>query len=335
MGALTIAFDTTIVGVLALPWVLVVIHLFFFEGEDRLGDILHWLKKQKQPAVVGVLLFAMTYTLGSAVSRTAQDFFNDDDLYLQADGQFFRVGVTEDRILTRVYCESDDKHLLFAEKEDLVFADKINTFQTFPAKKALCSLTMKWGVKYTYNRKDDELNETARDIFGLQENALMVKGGDFSVRLRQLHDQIMVLRGAAFDGVIGLSLCLFAWGVTVRREKARAWLRWMLVPVPALYLSVAAIATVHHFGEGVPSDPPYMEFTLLVLALAGVWLVWMRPSPPKPEATRAQETDAGKETGTKCNWQVEHWGRLVLLSGILTLAAVLGWWSTEGSMANK
>ncbi len=181
MGALTIAFDTTIVGALALPWVLLVIHLFFFEGENRLGDVLDWVKSQEQPAVAGVLLFAMTYTMGSAVSRTAQDFFNDDDLYLQVGGHLLRLGMTEDRILTRVYCDSDDNHLLRAGQESPVLADEISTFQTFPEKKALCWLTMKWWVRYTYRRKDDELGETAANIVGLQENALMVKGGDYTL----------------------------------------------------------------------------------------------------------------------------------------------------------
>jgi hypothetical protein len=32
---------------------------------------------------------------------------------------------------------------------------------------------------------------------------------------------------------------------------------------------------------------------------------------------------------TKCDWHGEDWARLVLLSLILTTAAVLGWWSTE------
>ena len=35
MGALTIAFDTIIVGALALPWVVLAIHLFYFEGENQ------------------------------------------------------------------------------------------------------------------------------------------------------------------------------------------------------------------------------------------------------------------------------------------------------------
>ena len=40
MGALTIAFDTTIVGALALPWVLLIVHLFFLPGEDAINAVL-------------------------------------------------------------------------------------------------------------------------------------------------------------------------------------------------------------------------------------------------------------------------------------------------------
>ena len=28
-------------------------------------------------------------------------------------------------------------------------------------------------------------------------------------------------------------------------------------------------------------------------------------------------------------WQIEHWPRLIVLSGMLTVGAIMGWWSTE------
>ena len=334
MGALTIAFDTIIVGALALPWVVLVIHLFFFEGENRLGEILNWVTADGRQAAAGVLLFAMTYSLGSAVSRIAVDFFNDDDLYLQTGEHLFRMGVTEDRIHTRIYCDLDDNHLLLAGAENPALAGKIYTFQTLKTVKPQCWQTLRWSVRYNYDREnDDKLDEGAQDIFGLQENALMLKGGDFTVRLRQIHDQIMVLRGAAFNGLIGFTLCVFAWGAALRRERQGSWLRLALVPVPAVYLAVAALATYHHFHGREPSDPPYMEFTLLLLAAVGAWLVWKPPSSKplssKPDETRAKETVAEKETEPKCFWQIEHWARLVVISAILTTAACLGWWSTE------
>ena len=95
-----------------------------------------------------------------------------------------------------------------------------------------------------------------------------------------------------------------------------------------------------------------MEFTLLLLALAGVWLIWkpflspgqvgakhpaagqaaanLAPDGVTPKNQAAgQETASGKNPEAKCQWRIEHWARLVALSAMLTTAAFLGWWSTE------
>jgi hypothetical protein len=328
VGALTIAFDIIIVGALALPWVILAIHLFYFEGENRVGSFLGWLKKQEQPAAVGILLFAMAYTLGSAVTRVGQDIFNDDDLYLQVDGQLFRWALTEDRILASVYCESKDNHLLRASAGASAIAAKISTFKE-QSSTGGCDRNLRFRESHRYNKADDDLIGTARDIFGLQENALMDKGGDYTVRLRQLHDQVMVLRGAAFNGVVGLALCLFAWGAALRREQAASWLRLVAALVPTLYLAAALIAAIHHFWGHTPFDPPLMEFTLGLLGCVGGWLVWRRPSTPTPDDAHAKELESARGAGTKCHWQKEQWAGLVLLSAILTAAAILGWWSTE------
>ena len=327
MGALTIAFDTTIVGALALPWVLIVMQLFFFDGENRLEDALDWVKGKEQQAAAGVLLFAMTYTLGSAVSRTAKDFFNDDDLRTQVGREMLRVGVTEDRIVASVYCEVKDSHLLLTETDNPAIAEKIATFQT-QATPAGCGRALRWTEWRKHEETDDYLIGTARDLFSLQENGLLLKGEDATLRLRQLHDQIMVLRGAGFNAVVGFSLCVFALGAKLRAEKPRSWVRMALLPVPAIYFVVALIATVNHFSERAPTDPPYMEFTIFLLALVGGWLVWKPPSRKSADQAQAMETDEGKEE-KKCVWRIEHWSSLVVFSAVLTTAAVLGWWSTE------
>ena len=96
MGSFGIAFDTIVVGALALPWIFLVIHLFFPENEGHISSLLDWVNKQNQPAVAGLLLFAMAYPLGSVVSRIAQDCFDDDDLYVEALGRVFRMGVDDD-----------------------------------------------------------------------------------------------------------------------------------------------------------------------------------------------------------------------------------------------
>jgi hypothetical protein len=358
MGALTIAFDTTIVGALALPWVYLIIHLFFSDGENRIKQALDWVNKHQAQVPAGILLFAMTYTLGSAVSRIAHDFFDDDDLHVRIDGWLIRWPVTEDRIRAHVYCDDDSKDLLPNVAGNTALAKEIDskTFRNFNNFSQYCKQIMRGWVR---TASDEEGNpgdfvKTAADIFGLQENTLMDKGGDYSARLRQAHDQIMVLRGAAFNGLIAFSLCLFAWGVvlsdnpgcngksksedkSVPDENPRPWVRWIVMLAPAFYLIAGGIALYHHIHEkspAFPPDPPYMEFTLLLLAGAGLWVLW----PPAPKALRhtpedgakqATEKQKEKEAAATPHWRIERWGRLVSLSLVLTFAAFLGWWSTE------
>lgn len=64
-----------------------VIPLLFLQGENRLEGILEWVNSK---ARLAFLCSQMTYSLGSTVSRRAQDFFNDDDLYLQVGRHLFR-----------------------------------------------------------------------------------------------------------------------------------------------------------------------------------------------------------------------------------------------------
>jgi hypothetical protein len=381
MGALTIAFDTTIVGALALPWVYLVVHLFFSDGENRIKPALDWVNKHQAQVPAGILLFAMTYTLGSAMTRIAQDFFNDDDIHIpvgrREDGHLLRWPVTEDRIRAHVYCDDDRQDLLPTERGSSALGREIEAFHK---QECVCGLTLRaWvcrnGKKgfdcsepgktdsdpYGYdeacreahqpdnadsrNRKgkhpDDDLVKIATDIFGLQENTLMDKGGDYSAHLRQLHDQIMVLRGASFNGLIAFSLCLFAWGVVLSDKpgsdhKRHPRMRWVFMLMPAIYLFAGIVASYHHLVDEkfLPPDPPYMEFTLLLLGGGGLWVLW----PPSPKSLRHTQDaganaagEAGKEEDTFAtpHWRIERWGRLVALSLVLTLAAFLGWWSTE------
>jgi len=46
MGAISIAFDIIIVGALALPWVLLVIHLFFSNDESSLRTLPAWVSNK-------------------------------------------------------------------------------------------------------------------------------------------------------------------------------------------------------------------------------------------------------------------------------------------------
>jgi hypothetical protein len=314
MGALSIAFDIIIVGALALPWVLLVIHLFFSNDEKSLEDRLSWVKDQNQPALAGVLLFAMTYSLGSAVSRIAQDFFDDDDLHVSLSNYLFRVGVTESSIRTDVYCHSFPPEA--PKPSDPIPCKRKPSEENSPA----CTYARRWLVQVcdpvtgqpiaalpaTQQPIVDWINDQedkAGDSFHVDEAKVLSRGTDPNVRLRQFHDQIMVLRGAAFNGMVAFSLCLFWW-------FTKSQSRLLRLAVPLVYFLLGGTALYHHLLERSASEPPYMEFTLLVLAFAGWYVLW-------PRALEAQKGRGRIRFG------------YLLLAAFLTVAASLGWWSTE------
>jgi hypothetical protein len=260
VGSLNIAFDTTIVGALALSWVVLLIHLFFLDDEDDIEEAIDWIKAKDLTTVAGVLLFAMAFALGSGISRLAADFFNDDDLRVDTHEHRFRVGVTEDGIRTRVYCENQE--LLTALRDS-------RTTQLGGALKAdswLCQNALAWSLPAP-DEKDEQVKKDDKDlvphVFHLQESAIQLDGQDKTERVRQLHDQVFVLRGAAFNGMVAFTLCLFAWGTEWASK-----LRWIL---PIAVLVPTSIALYHHLGERPIADPPLMEFPLLLVAFGIIW----------------------------------------------------------------
>jgi hypothetical protein len=334
MGTFGIAFDTIVVGALALPWVFLVIHLFFPQNETRLSGILDWVNKQNQPAVAGVLLFAMAYPLGSVVSRIAQDCFDDDDLYVEAGSRhLFRVGVTMSgtRILTQVYCQEKKRRLISQTLIDALSdqpqpsgmsaSDQANApnqpkdpdqaDNSDTEKDLACQYRESWLIPHTHEHIS-RAEGLALDIFHVQEGSLLLQGTDKNERIRQYHDERMVLRGAAFDGMVAFSLCLFWWSAERRSRLKYA--------VPLLYLVPGAIALHNHLRSGrEASNPPLLEFTLLVLALAGWYLLWQRRLNGKLAPAKTGEQNERGDIRTS----------YLVLSLLLTITAFLGWQATE------
>jgi hypothetical protein len=405
MDAFNSAFDTIIVGALALPWVLLVYHLFFPERTDdppkketrksdphrektitvrlllsetknhpvetlanqaqpqvktipplaestpdtgtsldrRIRKMKTWVEDKNQTAVAGVLLFAMAYSLGSAVSRIAQDFFDDNDLNFQFQQHLFQVGVTESSIRTEVYCQTlhqDDKtsppeaaepakppSTEAPKPSDPILAER----KKFQDNDPQCDYTGRWIIPLqssdTQGSKRQVIDHDwierqevrATDIFRVHEAALLLKGTDPNERLRQYHDQIMVLRGASFDGLIAFSLCLFWWSATSDSARQvlgvnlmRALARVLGFAFVVLYFALGLTATVNHLHEHLHS-PPFMEFTLLLLAVAGGYLLckilWRKDARHQPP--------------------VKIPGAYLVLAALLTVSAFLGWWATQ------
>src|SRR4051794_12424520 len=84
MEWLKFAFDTLIIGALALPWLWLFMRMFSQRGTSKQDDLkfplLSALSEQTRQTVAAVLIVALGYFLGSAVARISSDFFDDEEI---------------------------------------------------------------------------------------------------------------------------------------------------------------------------------------------------------------------------------------------------------------
>lgn len=242
MEALKLAFETVLVGVLALPWLAFVLDLFFRPrhiGKDEGWSLWSFLKGEIDKmgvaipsAVASVLLFAAAYFVGVVVTRASGDFFND---------KMPRVVPTEDNIRRAVYCDLTD---------------------TVESEAGMTELSRKATTECGKREKD----ETAiQRLFYLREDAVLLESGVNTDRLNQLHSQILVLRGAAFNALLTFMLCVFGLGGSSNHR-----LVWWVIPLAAVGLGFGFWHAHHH----PLNDPPFMEFTWVVLGLVGGYVLW-------------------------------------------------------------
>jgi hypothetical protein len=247
MDALKLAFDTIIVGVLALPWLAIVIDLFLASKpaqERQFWSLLQSGETKVPTAVVGVLLFAVAYLLGSALARVSRDLFNDDDLHLP---------FTEDRIRMAVYC---------GPAERMFLPDSFS------------ALGPQMGPRFSVAACSRADSTPVLALFNLQESSLQQRGSDKTTVLEQLRSQISILRGAALNGFVTAVLCLFGFGANRTRWRLLLW------GVAVALVGSGLYALLFRHWMHALNDPPIMEFTLIVLGITGGFALW-NGAPPR------------------------------------------------------
>jgi hypothetical protein len=259
MEALKLAFDTMIVGVLALPWLMIVFRVFSRDsGAASIETIIpffsHVPKEIKGP-FISIMAIAMGYLLGAAISRVSFDFF-DDELWLKMP--------TVHGIRDNVYC---DEHDVVARPTD-------------PA----CPVAKEKEVdSYLLRFSCPIANKEVEEIFNLQESKLLLQGVNKIDRLEQLHQQVIVLRGAALNGILLSVLCAFGLCADWRKRLEHSRWRWLTF----LPMLVAFLVGVYFFWKHIEcnlghnlSEPPMVESASILLGLVGP-LVVSRPEQPR------------------------------------------------------
>ena len=290
MDALKIALETIIVGALALPWMFLLIDLFCPEKEHLFKQLLELLDRKAVATVAGAVAVSLAYVVGASVGRVATDFFNDDDLL---------IDVTEDAIRTSVYCDSSNPWLIQTGAK-LSIDNEHTTGSATPCTTTAVSTAT---AAVSQCRADREARDNrVRQTFAVQEASLLLTSAGNTDRLRFLHQQLVVLRGVALDGVLVTLLCLFGFCA-----QNRTWGRAALFVIAGAQLAWSIYALrchLHEHWHNIASEPPLMEIVLIAIGFAGLGLT-LRDVPPRPY---------------RCAF---------VFSAVLTLLAYAGWWYSE------
>jgi hypothetical protein len=294
MDSLKFAFDTLIVGALALPWLALFMRMFFEPSpapspETRLA-FLSALPDHTREAVAGVLIVALGYFLGSAVTRISNDFFNDELWFILPTESAIRTSV-----YSKEYCNVHTALKTLNVNLPLVLG------HAAVAENAVCTATGE------YRR------HVVSELFRIQEGRLLLAGEDKLTRLKEFHDQIVILRGSVLNGTVLAVLSLFGICACYRvRFSGRLRQAICYLPAGAL-LAYGLFSLARHFsdlwkaGTSFPyDDPPLAELVLILLGICG-FLVCRRTSKEDLRVFR----------------------NVWILAVVLSLIAYGAWWWTE------
>src|SRR6266478_5088717 len=251
MDVFKLAFETTVVGVLAFLWLGMAIDLVyppFFA--KTVPEVLG-----KNDALLGVGILSLAYCIGSAIVPISGQLVNDEHWPVPEDAirclvlenQNQRLDGIEQTALLKPYEPGDDFdvcHRAFFER----FREKDpETNQRIVTRRTLWA-----GVLKTFERRDAEHKaqdakrerENDRKLdniltkFLLIETKILNQESEKTDRLKLLHERIVVLRGAVFSGVSLFLICLFG-SIAPRNGNSFPWKRrlWGTLLAMALALS--------------------------------------------------------------------------------------------------
>jgi len=175
-----------------------------------------------------------------------------------------------------------------------------------------------------FRNKDTDQNEIGKadlraEVFRAQETTLL-SSSDPLERVRQLHEQLIVLQGATLNFGLCSILCLFGLNSAARGKSPKPWAGdWRAYGVFLVSLGILLFAVwsiYFHMKRGgfhlsqvfQLDDPPIMEGVLFTVGIVGLLVSFRRPV----EDLRPR-----------------RWLTYFLLSFLLALFAFGGWWWSE------
>lgn len=255
MDAFKLAFETTIVGIAAFLWLGIAIDLIAPTFLARMKTSLNGTNEK----LVGVVLLAAAYGLGSAILPISAQLVNDEHWPLPEDAIRCRVAVEEERQLNLVKYTSLPNHAVA---------------QTY-SKACACSLWDRLpAVRYVKGKINPESEDEIRRKrvlaeFDVLESRALGQGANREELFRQLRERMIVLRGAVFSGFILFLICLFG---CIAPRRSQPLNRWRTL-VGIMLASSFAIFVIYNGLEDIRSpnifDIPILEAVLGVVSVFG------------------------------------------------------------------
>lgn len=216
MDDLKLAFETIIVGLLALPWILILLDLLLQPvGRDLLTEVRNVVTQGDSgntmlATLAGALLLAICYVLGSILAEPADAAFEQPILLLSSDDAIIRDTYLDSYSLDarsgKIHLESAQFPLYLSEEVETIKAslqsDEAGEDNVTDAVKAL----FKYQRFYNFTHSE--------------------KGYD---HLREIYSQIVVLRGVALNALLTFAalLCTLVSSVFTDRDRTKMYLLGM------------------------------------------------------------------------------------------------------------
>lgn len=272
MDVFKLAFETTIVGVLAFVWLGIVLDLLF---PDHLAQLVSVSLQQNQ-TLLGIGVFSLVYFIGSAVVPISSQLVNDEHTLLPEDAircQVFRD--QEDRLGKIAHTGFPEQHIALADSANChcSYWDRFLVAKK-PSEPKTFTLQQFWIGLHTDDTKEElDQKKDMLTLFQLQESKVLNQGIDKADRFRQLHERIVVLRGAVFSGAALFLICLFGCIAPVQGQPSH-WTRRLWGILLALVLLAFGIRNaLQDLKFPTIFDVPVMEGLLIALTIFGGFLV--------------------------------------------------------------
>jgi hypothetical protein len=219
MDELKLAFETVIVGLLAIPWLLILFHL----GSNILGrkslltKASEFLKDGHQSfALMGPLIIGLAYCAGTVLFPFADDYFNDPHrfpVHVRGDDAIRVDTLTSLYFKHKYYNLNPNDFVRLANAEDEI--KKIDELGPKAVKREKDT-----NLEDVYKGLCKDLKDPTHSIYNYQKFYDYNSSKGYEV-LKPLSSRIIVLRGAVLNGLLLLGALLLLFLVDVLKVILR------------------------------------------------------------------------------------------------------------------